>query len=201
MIIRKSRKDLINRIRKNPENCFLKFKEFGKSNDIKDYSDDEIWEMYRGIYRSKDHKMLLGDGDLFIDLNDVIKIGCTLEKVTYVEQPKKSVLTDSSPIALKTICNFHVKDYFLITAGKVNGSNRHLISRFLWKIGAIRPGTGQYSSLFSIHNSDLGLQNFKEGLFPRDLYIPIETNINQLFFRDDNRFNDFVVESKIQFND
>ena len=47
----------------------------------------------------------------------------------------------------------------------------------------------------------MDLQKFKEGKFPKDLYIPIKTHINQLFFRDDYRIDDFVVESEIKFND
>ena len=199
MIIKKARKEVINRIRINPENSNLRFKDFGKSNDIKDYSDDEISEMNHGIYRSKDRLMILIDGDIFIDLNDVIKGGCTLEKVTYFKKPQRRVLTDFSPIALKTIRTFYVKDYFLITASEVNGSNRHNITNFLWKMGAIKPGRGQFRHLFSIGNYEMDLQKFKEGNFPKDLYFPIETHINQLFFGNDNRINDFVVESEFTF--
>jgi len=200
MIVKKVRKEVINRIRKNPENSNLRFKEFGKSNDIKEYSDEEISEMYHGIYRSKDHLMVLGDDDIFINLNDVIKTGCTLEKVSYFGKSTNRELIGITPNTIQTIRTFYVKDYFLITANKVNGSNRHFISHFLWKTGAIKTGRGQFARLFSIGNYYMDLQKFKEGKFPKDLYIPIKTHINQLFFRDDYRINDFVVESEFRFD-
>lgn len=200
MIIKKVRKEVINRIRKNSENSNLRFKDFGKSTDIKDYSDDEISEMFHGIYKSKDHLMLLDDGDIFIDLNDVIKAGCTLEKVSFFGKTTNRELINITPNIIQTIRTFYVKDYFLITASKVNGSNRHFISHFLWKTGAIKTGRGQFARLFSIGNYYMDLQKFKEGKYPKDLYIPIKTHINQLFFRDDYKINDFVVESEIKFN-
>jgi len=198
--MKKVRKEVINRIRKNPENSNLKFKDFGKSNDIEEYSDDEISEMFYGIYKSKDHLMVLGDDDIFIDLNDVIKTGCTLEKVSYFGKSRNRELISITPNTIQTIRTFYVKDYFLITANKVNGSNRHFISHFLWKTGAIKTGRGQFARLFSIGNYYMDLQKFKAGKFPKDLYIPIKTHINQLFFRDDYRIDDFVVESEIKFN-
>lgn len=156
--------------------------------------------MYHGIYKSKDHLMILGDDDIFIDLNDVIKTGCTLEKVSFFVKSKNKELTDINPITLRTIKAFYVKDYFLITASKINGSHKHIISHFLWKTGAIKTGRGQFAKLFSIGNYYMDLQKFKDGKYPKDLYIPIKTHINQLFFRDDYRINDFVVESEIKFN-
>lgn len=200
MIIKKARKEVINRIRKNPENSNLRFKDFGKSNDIKEYSDDEISEMIHGIYRSKDHLMVLGDDDIFIDFNDVIKTGCTLEKVSFFGKSTNREPINITPNTIQTIRTFYVKDYFLITASKVNGSNKHFISHFLWKMGTIKTGRGQNAQLFSIGNYYMVLQKFKEGKFPKDLYIPIKTHINQLFFRDDYRINDFIVESEIKFN-
>jgi hypothetical protein len=200
MIIKKVRKEIINRIRKNPENSNLRFKDFGKSTDIKEYSDDEISEMFHGIYKSKDHLMVLDDNDIFIDLNDVIKTGCTLEKVSFFRKSTNRELLNITPFTIQTIRTFYVKDYFLITANKVNGSNRHIISHFLRKTGAIKTGRGQFARLFSIGNYYMDLQKFKAGKFPKDLYIPIKTHINQLFFRDDYRINDFVVESEIKFN-
>ena len=43
----------ISKVRTNPSSSGLMYEKFGKSTDIKDYSDREISEMILGIYRDK----------------------------------------------------------------------------------------------------------------------------------------------------
>jgi len=199
MFIKKVQSSIINQIRKNPEVSGLRYKDFGKSYDFDDYSEEDIVEMYYGIYKNNDILFLLVDGDYFIDMNDVIQTGCTLEKVTYYGKPTKEEQKSISRYNIQKISTFYVKDYFLITANKINGMNRHFISRFLWKTGAINAGRNQFSQLYSTRNDYKVLQDFKEGLFPKDLFYPIKTHINRLFFENDYMISDFIVESKIQF--
>lgn len=199
MSIKNARKEIINQIRKNPDTHGLRYKDFGKSYNFDDYSEEEIVEMYYGIYKNNKQLFLLVDGDYFIDMNDVIQTGCSLEKVSYYGKPTKEEQNKITRYNIQRIRTFYVNDYFLITASKLNGTDKHLISRFLWKTGAISAGRNQFSKLYSIRNDYKVVQDFKEGLFPKDLFYPIKTHINRLFFNNDYMISDFIVESKIQF--
>ncbi len=152
--------------------------------------------MIFGIY--KDSKQLLVDGDLFINVNDVVQAGCTLETVTYCKKTTKKAILSNTYNTIQNIRAFYVKDYFLVTKNKAGGTEKHLITHYLLKIGAINRGKGRFVGLYSIANKDQLLQEFKSGLFPKDLYNPIKMNINQVFFKEDDRISDFLVETNIQ---
>lgn len=196
MNMKKIRKVIINKIRRSPETSGLRYIDYGKSIDIEQYSEEEIVEMIFGIY--KDSKHLLVDGDYFINMNDVIQAGCTLETVTYYRKPSEKAILSNTYNTIQNIRFFYVKDYYLVTKNKVSGTDKHLITRYLWKTGAINRGISRFVGLYSIANIDRLLQEFKSGLFPKDLYEPIKMNINQVFFKEDNRISDFLVETDIQ---
>jgi hypothetical protein len=196
MNIKKVRIGIINQIRRSPEKSDLRYIDYGKSSDIEQYSEEEIVEMIYGIY--KDSKHLLVDGDYFVNLKDVVQAGCILETVTYYRKPLGKAILSNSHNSIQNIRFFYVKDYFLVTKNKVSGTDKHLITRYLWKTGAINRGNNRFVGLYSIANIERKMQKFKSGLVPKDLYEPIKMNINQVFFKDDNRISDFIVETDIQ---
>lgn len=61
--IKPVRTDLIRSVYEHPEKWLLKYKEYGKSDNIKDYSREEVTEMLYGAYPHKGY--LLVDGDYF----------------------------------------------------------------------------------------------------------------------------------------
>ncbi|MFV0265797.1 MAG: hypothetical protein ACK5HT_01550 [Draconibacterium sp.] len=183
----------INKIRRNPKNSGLAYLEYGRYSEINEYSDREITEMIYGIYQSQ--RILLTDGDYFLNLNDVVKTTCKLEDVTYIQKPTKEDLKTNAHNSIRNIRTFYVSDYYLVTENKVAGNTEHKITTFLYKIGAINKGRNQFSNLFSCRNHYQTLQEFKAGLFPKDLYHPIKRYINGLFFNDDYRIGEFEVKS------
>lgn len=193
MSIKKLRSETFDMVCKNHNN--LRFKDLGRSEEFNDYSRSEIEEMFYGIY--KDTKHLLVDGDYFIKMDDVIQAGCIVETVSCYKKAEAEYTGDTIITRLQNIRTFYVKDYFLVTKNKVCGFEKHLITRFLYKTGAIKKGEGSFRNLYRISNLSKELQNFKAGLFPVDLYSPIKLNINQLFFNEDNRISDFVVEYEL----
>lgn len=84
--LKKIQKSKINRVVNFPTESGLAFEKYGKSLNIKDYSEREISEMIFGIY--KDTKNLLVDGDYFVDLTKVTATKCVLETVTYFKKTK-----------------------------------------------------------------------------------------------------------------
>lgn len=185
----------INRIRNFPLKSGLAYQRYGKSSDIKEYSDREITEMFHGIY--KDDAKLLVDGDYFIDLYKVDEIICQLERVSYYKKPTAK---DYETNAHNSICNiktFFIKDYLLNTEIEFNGVTLHRISNFLHHLGAFNQRRDK-NGLYSISNDYNSLQSFKDGLFPKDLYHPIKKFINGLFFIDEYFISNFKVESKIR---
>lgn len=170
MSLKRVRKEIINKIRRNPEKSGLRYKDYGKSIDFAEYSDEEIEEMFYGVY--KDTKHLLVDGDYFINLNDVIQTGCTLEEVTYYKNPTKEDLKDNSHNTIQNIRTFYIKDYFLITQDKVNGTDKHKITRYLWKTGAINAGRSRFPNYIALETI-IGLyKDLKKDYFQKTYTIP-----------------------------
>lgn len=97
---------IIKSVYKHPENWGLMYKEYGKSENIKDYSEEEVSEMLKGVYSKSGY--LLVDGDYFINVNDVIQCGCTLKTIT-----SNTRLDLSKPIPIKKIRTFYVENYYL----------------------------------------------------------------------------------------
>lgn len=186
-----ARPSVIKSVYKNPENWGLRYKEYGKSENIKDYSEEEVSEMLKGVYSKSGY--LLVDGDYFINVKDVIQAGCTWETVT------SDVKLDlSQPIPINKIRTFYVKDYYLITRNDVNGTNKHFINSYLSKIKVIHSGRGRFRGLYSISRGHESVQSFGHGYVPKDLFHPIKFYFNGVFFDDQYRIDDFVVNSELQ---
>jgi hypothetical protein len=130
-------KSRINKIRNSKTESGLAFKKFGKSENIKDYTEREITEMIFGIY--KDTKNLLLD-DCFLDLTKVTSAKCVLENVTYYKKPNMDDYKTNYHNRIDNIRTFYVKNYFLITEEKINGTKEHNITRYLHKIGFLNLG-------------------------------------------------------------
>lgn len=192
--IKKVQKSIINKIYKNPNSSGLSYDIYGKYNSIKEYSEDEINEMYLGIYRHKKH--LLVDGDYFINIENVIKTECVLESVSYYKKPSIESTKDNSCNLISNIRTFYIRDYYLVTKDPVFGNTRHRITRFLYKIGFLNIGRGKYIGLYSIANDYKTILN---GKYPKDLYHPIKKYINGLFFNDDYKIYDFDLITSIRF--
>lgn len=186
-------KTKLNKILKNPDASGLAYKKYGKSENIKDYSEREISEMVLGIYSHK--KYLLVDGDYFVNLNEVKATECILEDVTYDKKPTLETFKDNTCNAISNIRTFYIKDYFLITEDSNGETTKHKITKYLYKIGFLNSGRGKYNGLYSIANDYATIQ---QGLFPKDLYHPIKRYINGLFFSDDYRVSDFTVISSLK---
>lgn len=186
-----ARPNIIRSVYNNPEKWELKYKEYGKSDNIKDYSEEEISEMLKGVYSRSGY--LLVDGNYFINIKDVIQAGCTLKTVT-----SSTELDLSQPIPIKKIRTFYVENYYLITKNDYNGTNKHFINSYLTNIKVIRPGIGSYKGLFSHTRAYDTVQNFGHGYVPKDLFHPIKFYINGVFFSDQYRISDFVVDSDLQ---
>ena len=182
----------LDRIREYPDQSNLKFKDFGKSPNINDYSDREIAEMVYGIYRFS-RRLLIQD--VFVDLEDVIKAECILKEVTYINKPTKESNKHNSHNVISNIRTFYVEDYFLITREPIGGLTKHSITRFLQMIGVLIPGRGKFRGMSSISNDYKTLQG---GIFPKDLFYPIKHYINGLFFNDDYKISDFEVISSFE---
>lgn len=183
---------VIRRVYEHPENFGLRYKEFGKSDNIKDYSEDEISQMLNGVYT--DSGYLLVDGDYFINVNEIIQAGCKLETVT------SDVKLDlSEPIPIHLIRTFYVKNYYLVTQSNVGASNKHYISSYLYKKAKmIHLGHGRFRGLYSVANSYKSLQIFGDSYLPKDLFYPIKLAVNDLFFHDHYRIDDFIVDSELK---
>lgn len=194
--LKKIDKSYLNSVRNKPENSGLVFEKYGKYRDINKYSDYEITEMIYGLYPHK--KMILVDGDYFIDLKDVIEIVCDLNQTTYFKVPTKEDFITNAHNSISNIRTFYISNYWLITKSEINGSTKHRITRLLYKIGAIRQGRNKFKKLYSIKNDYVFFQRFEQGSFPKDLYYPIKRYINGLFFEDDYRISNFRVDSQIQ---
>lgn len=186
-----ARPDIIRSVYNSPEKWGLKYKEYGKSENIKDYSEVEVSEMLKGVYSKSGY--LLVDGNYFINVKDVIQAGCTWETVT-----SNIKLDSSQPIPINQIRTFYVRNYYLITKDCVNGTNKHFINSYLSKIKIIHPGRGRFKGLYSISNSYVCVQSFGHGYVPKDLFHPIKFYINGVFFNDQYRISDFVVDSELQ---
>ena len=186
-------KSRINRIKNFPSDSGLAFQKFGKSKNIKDYTEREISEKILGIY--KDTKNLLVDGDYFVDLTKVTATKCVLETVSYYKKPTLEDYKTNFHNSIANIRTFYIKNYFLITAEEIGGTKEHKITIYLNKIGFLNQGRNQYRGLFSIAN-DYGTLLF--GKYPKDLFHPIKRYINGLFFNDDYKISDFVFESDIE---
>lgn len=185
----------IKRTRKNPNGSGIKFEEFGKSNKIYEYSDEEISEMLFGIYTHK--KILLVDDDYFVEIDNVFQVICELEDVTYLKKPSLKDLKTNNHNKINNIRTFYVKDYYLISKDKFGGKTKHKISRFLTNIGVIRKGRNQFTGLYSNRNAYQTLQSYNGKKYPKDLYHPIKFYINDLFLGDQYKIDNFIVESKI----
>ena len=188
--IQKSR---INRVRNYPSESGLPFEKYGKSENIKDYTEREIMEMIFGIY--KDSKNLLVDGDYFVDLTKVTATKCVLETVTYFKKPTLDDYKTNYHNRIDNIRTFYIKDYFLITDEEIGGLKEHRITRYLHKIGFLNQGRNDFRGLYSIAND---YRTLLFGKYPKDLFHPIKRYINGLFFNDDYKISDFIFESEIE---
>lgn len=186
-----ARPSVIKSVYEHPEQWLLKYKEFGKSHDIKDYSKEEVSQMLYGIYPYSGY--ILVDGDYFINIKDVIQAGCTLKTLT-----SSCKLDLSNPVPIDKIRTFYVENYYLITRNSVNGTNKYYINSYLLKVKGVRHGRGRFKRLYSIANNYQCLQSFPHGYVPKDLFYPIEFYINSVFFGDQYRICDFVVDSELQ---
>jgi len=184
--------DKINSLRNNEKKSGWRFKEYGKSNTINDYSNLEILEMERGIYSSS--KMLLVDGEYFVNMNDVTEIICQVEDVSLSKKTKDIEINGKAQHAITNIGSFYVKNYVLKTLSTYEGKIEHGISRFLVNAGAITRGRGKFTHLFCVVNQTQEMQSFEQGMFPKDLFLPIKFDINRLFFGDQYRLSNFKVE-------
>lgn len=180
----------LNKIRKNPRDSGLEFERFGRSIDIKDYSDRELNEMLLGIY--KDSHQLLVDGGYFIDVTQASKATCILKDISYSRRIKPGPIAN---IKLQSIRNFYIQDYFLETTEQFSNSYQHKITGYLKKIGGITLGKGKYSAFYSIPNDFKKFYNNH----PIDLFYPIQHYINSMFFGDDFHISDFEVISHLSF--
>ncbi|WP_422005384.1 hypothetical protein [Roseivirga pacifica] len=185
---------IIKNARTNPEDYDLALVEYGKSPNIRDYSRGEIIEMLYGIY--KDKCFMKVDAGYFINLKDVEKTICRLEKVSVYNKAKYEK-TDNKEFSIKNVRTFYVSDYFLETKNEISGNKQHSIVELLCKIGAISTGKNEYEGLYGIRNDYGTFQQYNEGKYPKDLFHPIKIYINGLFFQDEYRISDFIVESDL----
>lgn len=195
--MKKHTSNKINSLRTNAAKLGWRFKEYGKSNSINDYSNSEILEMERGIYSSS--KMLLVDGDYFINMNDVTEIICQVEDVSLSKKIKVTEINGKAQHAIRSIRSFYVKNYILKTISTYEGKIEHGISRFLVNAGAIIRGRGKFTHLYCVVNQTQEIQSFEQGMFPKDLFFPIKFDINRPFFGNQYRLSNFRVESKDAF--
>lgn len=187
-------KVLINKTKRNPSE--LKYVEFGNSKNIYDYNDEQISEMLFGIY--KDKGMLLVDGNYFINVNSVNQAICELEDLTFEKKPSLDDLKTNNHSFIKNIRTFYVKNYYLITDEEFQGNRKHKISFYLLRIGFLRHGRNNYKGLFSISNCYKTVQSFNGKKYPKDLFHPIKFYFNGLFFNNDYKITDFIIESKVK---
>lgn len=185
----------IRRIRDSRNKGELAYKEFGKHDDIDNYTDEEISEMSYGIYKHK--KVIITDGDYAVELSKVVGAICQLQEVTYFKKPTIDDYKTNAHNTIKNIRTFYVKKFYLISDEEIYKNVEHDITKVLLKVGAYRRGKNNFRELFAIKNDYLVNQRFKQGSFPQDLYYPIKQFINKLFFEDDYRISDFVVKSSI----
>jgi hypothetical protein len=184
----------INKIR-NMGSGGLQIQKHGKSPDIMDYSDVEISEMSYGIY--KDTKMILTDGDYFINLNNVVEIVCVLDKVSYIRNPTQNDFETNKHNFIQNIRTFWVSGYYLITKDEVSGRKRHSISNLLYKLRAIKKGRNYFIGLYSVSNHDL-MRTFSQGDAPMSLYDPIQLYINSVIYGKSYCIDNFKVETDIK---
>lgn len=182
-------KKLIDKEYRSPDKTSLQYHLYGKSKNIMDYDNEEVKEMLLGVY--KHTKMLLVDGDYFVNMNDVTDIICVLSDVTFIKKPTLEDFRTNRGYTIKNIRTFYVKNYFLVTQNN-NKMEKHKITKYLYNIGALRPGRGKYSGSFSIANSYATMLN---GKYPKDLFHPIKRYINGFIFNDDYKISNFSVES------
>lgn len=194
--LKKIDKSYLNKVRNAPNKSGLVFDQYGKSPNINDYTDREITEMVYGLYIDK--KMLLVDGDYFIDLDDVVEVICELDQASYFKKPTREDYKTNRHNVISNIRTFYIRSYWLVTKEEVHGEKKHKITRLLFKIGAIRQGRNKLNKLYSVSNDYSVFQKFKQGLYPKDLYHPIKIFINELFYQDEYKISNFKVESKIE---
>lgn len=186
----------IYQIRNAGKDSGLAHKLYGRYENIKDYSREEIKEMMNGIYR--DTFTLKVDDEYFINLNDVTEAVCLIESAEYKNKPEPGELIDKSYNSINNIKSFYIKDYFLITDKEYEGTQMHAISKFLCKMGSIKLGKDEFAGLYKNENTYKHFQKFIHGSFPKDLFHPIKVSINELFFLDSYRISNFKVIGKIQ---
>lgn len=189
----KSKTEII-KTRKNPSG--LKYVQFGKSENIYDYNDQEISEMLFGVYRHKG--MLMVDGDYFINVNSVTQAICELADLTFIKKPNQKDLKTNNHSFIQNIRTFYVKNYYLLTNEEFGGLKKHKISLYLLKIGFLHHGRNNFKGLYSISNDYKTVQSFNEKKYPKDLFHPIKYYINGLFFVNQYKIDNFIVESKLK---
>ncbi|MHA3044540.1 hypothetical protein JSO61_004260 [Riemerella anatipestifer] len=177
----------INQIKKNPEKFGINLELFEKELS---YSSERkrISEVFYGAYIG--NKLLKVDDNYFINVCTIEKAVCELEKVSLIDKTKS--------VSIKNIRTFYVKNYYLHTSEEFNGKLKHQITEFLNKIGQLNKRILENGRLYSINNSYQAFQHYKNKKAPKDLYHPIKKGINDTFFRDDYKIDDFEVITNIQ---
>lgn len=160
--------------RKNPEKYGLEYKKYGEFDDIQKYSDEELYLMLIGAYVKSG--FLRVDGNYFINVKDVIGTGCTLIDF----EPNKEY--------------FYLKDYYLITKDSINGNTKHTINSFLAGTKVIRQNKSS-EKLYKLINNDNFYRYFSNGRYPKMLFHPIKAYFNRIFWDNDYKISDFVVDN------
>lgn len=176
-----------NKIKRNPEKFGINIDLFEKEIS---YSKDreKISEIFYGVYTA--NKLLKVDENYFINVSTIEKAVCELEKVSLIDKEKS--------VSIENIRTFYVKNYYLCTNKEFNGKLKHKISDFLTKIGQLNKGRLENSELYSTKNSYQIFQRYKNKKAPKDLFHPIKKGINDTFFNDDYRIDDFEVITNIK---
>lgn len=185
----------INRIRLAPSESGIPYQIYGKHENIKMYTDQELSEMSNGVF--KDKKFIRTDGDYFVNLNDVNEIVCVLQTASYHKEPSRQDYSSNAHNHIKNIRTFYVKDYILVTNQAVFGKLRHPITNWLARVGGISKGRNNFRGLFSVANYEGTLRVSQHMLVPTALYTPIKYYINELFFDVTYHIKNFSVEGAI----
>lgn len=167
----------------------------GKEHDPEMLTDQEITEMSYGFF--KDKKAIL-TGDYFIDMNKVVGAFCTLHDVSYFKTPTRLDYKTDNHCTIGNIRTFYLRDFILITEEPINNQIYHRITNNLLSAGAILKGNASHRDLSRVFNKNKTLQNFHRGYAPTDLFAPIKLYINDFFFEDSYKVDDFFIETSIQ---
>lgn len=188
-------KQLINKIKYKKEDNKLLFGLFGKYDSVSQYTDEEISEMYYGIY--KDRKILVSDDGEIVEMNKISSGCCKLSGITYIDSKDRK---SNMNINISQVKAFKIEDYFLEESDIIGNIHQYKISELLSKLGALKKMKSEFGNYYCIQNSYKELQSFNKCLIPKDLYQPIKLYINGLFFNDHYYIDNFRIESRFIFD-